>query len=280
MKTWAAALALLVACNGNAKDEPKPKPSSTTLPEVERAPDTSDAFLARLVPLPDGEPVVIVYDVKGPGGLVGSLELMARPGGWRRENWTLERPNVEGNATRLRGSTIQTPGRMWSAMEGKPETAVWAESPLADLGEAYLALDPESRARAVESLDRWHADLAAARAEHPGDTREVAGTPCLQLEIAAQSLCLWERTGLPLRYVGSQFTVEAVRVEATARVTDATFAIDEAALTEAQKVELPERFRLDSERSLKALVDGDYAALSLVLTPGLRLPLPDADGGW
>lgn len=273
-------LVLLVGCtdDGSKKGSSGGEAAAPAVPTTE-LPSTRDGFLARLIPLPAGQAVRIVYEVKGPGGLEGSLEVMARPGGFRRENWTLQRPNVEGENTQLRGSTVQTPERLWSAMEGEAES-VWTQSPLAALGDAYLALDPPTQARAIESLDRWHADLAAARAEHPGDVQEVASTPCLRLKIAAQTLCLWEQTGLPLRYSGSEFIVEATRVESGAEVTDEAFAIDPEALAQAKRVELPERFHFDPKRSMQSLVDGNYAGLSLVLTPGLRLPLPDTDGEW
>lgn len=239
-------------------------------------PGTRDAFLARLIPV-EGRGVRVVYEVKGPGGLTGSLEVMARPGAYRRENWALARSTGSEERQELRGATIQTPDRMWSGLDGTP--GVRAASPVSALGEAYMSLDEAGRLRVSQSIQRWHADLERARAEHPGDRREVAGVECLDMRIAGQSLCLWEQSGLVLHYEGAEFTATATRVERDIELEASTFALP-ATAGEAREVRLPANLQIDAKKSIDALADGDYASLSLVLTPGLRLPLPDEGEEW
>jgi hypothetical protein len=235
-------------------------------------PDTEVAFLELLAPLP-GAGVRIVYDVDGPGSLDGTLEVLARPGGFRRENWTLTRPSAGGEPSRLQGSTIQTPRHSWAGVDGEAGTK--SDSPLQGLAQAYMSLEPKARAAAVENLRQWHADLRKARTEHPGDVREVAGTACLQMRIAAQDLCLWEEAGLPLEYRGSEFTVIASRIERDVAIDDIAFVLP-AEAADAQFVPLPAGFDLDPATSISALVEGDFGPLAAVLTPGLRMPLSPA----
>lgn len=232
-------------------------------------------FLEALAPLP-GAAVRIVYDVDGPGTLDGTLEVMARAGGFRRENWVLSHPGSDGAPNELRGSTIQTPRMLWSALDGEP--GIKTRSPLHEIATAYLALEPAARAAATENLRRWHADLRKARTDHPGDVRELAGTACLQMRVAAQELCLWEETGLPLEYRGAEFSVVATRVELDAEISPDAFALPEAAAG-AREVEAPAALEIDPVAGMGALVEGNFGPLSSVLTPGLRLPLPD-DESW
>jgi hypothetical protein len=236
------------------------------------APATREAFLDLLAPLP-GPCVRIVYRVDGPGGLDGTLELLAKPGGFRRENWAFERPGPDGTVRVLRGSTIQTPDGLWSGEEGG--TGVRSPSVLGGLADAYLALDPIRRLEAAQSLERWHADLERARLDHPGDVRTVANTPCLHMRIGAQDVCVWEQAGLPLEYRGAEFSLVAIRVEvdADASLTPDTFSLP-AAGSDAAVGDGPPASALDPRRAIDALVAGDYGALATVLTPSVRLPVP------
>ena len=218
-----------------------------------------------------GPAIRIVYEVQGPGGLEGTLEVMAKPGGHRRENWTLRRV-VGEEAREVRGTTIQTPDLTWSGQDG--QTGVVTAAPIGALAAAYLDLASADRARVAESLRRWHADLEQARAAHPGDVHEIAGQSCLRMRIAAQDLCLWEQTGLPLDYRGAEFRLEATHVDTSAKIAADAFALP-ADAEGARHVEAPDRLRLDPKNSIQSLADGDYASLSLLLTPGLRVPLPE-----
>jgi hypothetical protein len=266
------AILAAAACGGGGSDARGGAENAKASAAPDPAPSTEAEFLQALAPLP-GAGVRVVYDVDGPGSLDGTLEILARPGGFRRENWALTRPSTDGAVRQVRGSTIQTPSASWSGIEGEAGTKT--ASPLEGLARAYLALEPASRAAAAENLRRWHADLRQARTEHPGDVREIAGTGCLQMRVAAQDLCLWEEAGLALEYRGAEFTVVATRIELDTAIEDGAFALPERA-AQARTVALPAAFDLDPEAGMRALVAGDYGPLAAVLTPGLRMPLPDA----
>ena len=265
-----------IGCTNEPRKPPALEGQTQVVVDDAQVPQTRDAFLVRLIPV-DGRGVRVVYDVSGPGGLAGSLEVMALPGAYRRENWALARSTGTEERQELRGATIQTPDRMWSGLDGRP--GVRADSPVAALGEAYMSLDEAGRLRVSQSIQRWRADLERARAEHPGDRREVAGIECLDMRIAGQNLCLWEQSGLVLHYEGAEFSVTATRVERDIELPASTFALP-ATASEAREVALPANLQIDAKKSIDALADGDYASLSLVLTPGLRLPLPDEGEDW
>ncbi len=278
--SWRTGLVLgslaLVACGGDARTQRKSEAVQGAIGQTQDPPSTREEFLAALAPLP-GPRVRIVYDVDGPGTLAGTLEVLATPGGFRRENWSLSRATGAGEPTQTRGTTIQTPDRLWSALDGEP--GIEARSPIGAVADAYLSLDAGDRLKATESLRRWQADLARARVEHPGDTATVADQTCLRMRVAAQELCLWEQTGLPLEYRGAEFSVTATRVELEAEFDLEAFTFP-ADAQRARTVELPERLRVEPRASVDALANGDYASLAIVLTPGLRLPLPGGDDEW
>jgi hypothetical protein len=231
-------------------------------------PTTRDGFLQALLPVPGGA-VVVVYDVSGPGGMSGSLELIVKAGGLRRENWSLSLTSADGSPVRLRGTTVQTPDRIWSATEGTSGdvTAVVVGA----LADAYVKATPEVQRAAFDSILTWRDDLARARAEHPGETRKILGESCLWQRVAAQTLCVWEATGIPLRYEGPAFTVEAVRIDGEPAIADGAFVLPRAAADIHPR--LPAGQGLDPARGLKDLAAGDYTGLALLLQPGFRPPL-------
>lgn len=278
--------AALTACKGDAQgDEADPgadadhgdAPIAVDPPvaEVGNAPDTEEAFLRRLVPLPSPA-IEVVYDVTGPAGLEGELRLWVRPGGWRREAWTLrvpmpgrEAPDESAVVTKVTGLTIQTPDRIWTAVGDEVGTVT--QNRIGDLAEAYLALDPTARVDVISALDGWYARLDAARDDAPGQRKTVAGLDCLQTRVAAQNVCLWESAGLPLTYQGSEFSLRAVKVDRSPELPDDAFELPSRAAN-AEAVPIPKSLELDPEAAVKKLANGDYAPLALVLTPGFRVP--------
>jgi len=239
----------------------------------EQIPRTREGFLAELAPQPGGD-LLVAYDVRGPAGIAGSLELITRAGGYRRETWSIVLHVAEQEDVRIEGVTIQTPEQLWTGVGNEP--GVVATSPLRALADAYLKLQPAEQARVVSSLRAWHADLARVRTKHPGEVREILGVHCLWLQIAAQHLCLWEEMGIPLRYRGRSFSLEATRLEREPDVSNHTFVFPERA-REARTAPFPESLVLDPMESLHSLANGDYAPMALVLQPGLRIPMPEPE---
>jgi hypothetical protein len=82
--------------------------------------------------------------------------------------------------------------------------------------------------------------------------------------------------GIPLRYRGRSFSLEATRVERNPGVSDHTFAFPERA-DHAREALSQGSLVLDPMESLHSLANGDYAPMALVLQPGLRIPLPEPE---
>ncbi|MCA9652745.1 MAG: hypothetical protein H6712_30710 [Myxococcales bacterium] len=221
-------------------------------------PADREAILRELAPLPSAS-LLVVYEVEGPGGLSGSLEVLARPGGLRRENWTLQVPLGAEGERRLAGSTIQTPEGIW--VEGSPPESI-TPSPLGALADAYLELEPESRRAFVERIRALQATLAEAREHDEGPTEQILGVPCHVTRVAAIEMCLWEATGLPLRYEGEGLRLRALNVDANASLGDGAFALPFVPPAS------PPGF--DAPASLRRFVEGELAELAPLLHPGLR----------
>lgn len=258
------ALAWLSAC---ASDPEVPAPDPA-LPDVAAAlrstPDDRAGVLVELAPLPDPA-IVAVYDVHGPGGLVGTLEILAATGGLRRENWNLRLP-VAGRDVELTGSRVRTPDAVWQARDGAPGRVVPAR--LGTVADAIVALDPTLRTRVVDEIRTWRAELSAAQREHPGDVEMIAGLPCVRVPVGAGDVCTWEDTGLPLRYAGPSFTVVAKHVDRDAVLGASAFAIP----ADAARVDAPP---FDVLAPVAAVAKGDRAAIAALV---LADDLPDGRG--
>lgn len=225
---------------------------------------TRDAFLAELSPLPSPA-LLVVYDVQGPGGLEGTLEVMLRAGAWRRENWTLAMP-VAGDRVELRGTTIQTPDAIY--VEG-PKGRNATQLGIGALADAWVALEPHMRDDVVVGLRRLHDRRARSRSGRVGAAEEVVlGLPCRPERIAAQDVCIWEATGLPLRASGGGFSLEAIRVQPDAPLGESAFVIP------ADVIPAPDPDPLRADEALLALARGEPAEIGAWLHPGLRLPGP------
>ncbi|MBC8070982.1 MAG: hypothetical protein IAG13_21840, partial [Deltaproteobacteria bacterium] len=88
------------------------------------ADDRADV-LAELAPVPGGA-VVIVYDIAGPAGISGTLELLLAEGGYRRDNWRVSLPLPEGTRE-IRGSRVRTPELVWRGDDGDDGRATLAQ---------------------------------------------------------------------------------------------------------------------------------------------------------
>ncbi len=228
----------------------------------EPLPEDRDGMLEALAPMPS-DALLVVYEIVGPSGIEGSLEVLARPGGYRRENWTIEVPLGSEEDRRLSGSTIQTPDGVW--IEGSSPDA-FTPSPLGALADAALDL-PEAERRAVlEQLGARRAVLAEARAD-ARDASEapesILDTPCHVTRVATIEMCLWEATGLPLRYRSDAIELRAVNIDSDASIGEHAFDLPFPA---------PSMPQFDARSALRQLAEGDLAGLSPYLHPGLRLP--------
>ncbi|MEM7160010.1 MAG: hypothetical protein AAF799_44640 [Myxococcota bacterium] len=216
-------------------------------------------ILRELAPLPS-DALVVVFEVQGPGGLEGTLEVLARPGGYRRENWTLEVPLGREGTRRLAGSTIQTPDGVW--MEGTaPET--FTSSPLGALADAYLELDEEHRREVMDNLRGLRSTLAEARGNELATPEKILGVPCHDARVATIDMCLWEATGLPLRYDSEGLKLRALNIDTKVSIGEHAFDLPFATSGDAN---------FDAEAALARLAEGDLSELAPLLHPGLRMP--------
>jgi hypothetical protein len=200
VKTRAIVLVLAAACAGEPTTATAPASVAVELPAAIRPiPADRDGVLHELAPLPSPS-IVVVYDVTGPAGLAGSLEVLAAPGGRRRENWALRLP-VDGRDHDLRGSKVRTPDVVWQAPDG--ETGRLVPARLGAIADAIVDLDPTTRTKVIELVRAWRSELELARVEHPGSVETIAGEQCVRVPVGTGEVCTWEATGLPLRWVGS-----------------------------------------------------------------------------
>jgi hypothetical protein len=260
-------LLLASACDhipGLADPAPPTEPTSlaaATLPSTSTAnapiPADPRAILLELAPLPD-QAVVIVYDVIGPAGMSGTLEVLAAEGGLRRDNWAITLPLPTGTRE-IRGSAVQTPTTSWRA-EG--ETAGIVEpARLHDVADAIAKLDPDERTKVITEIRKWQAELALARAEDPGERDTVAGISCVRVRAGGGEVCTWEEAGLPLRYDGATFSIVASHVERGASLGVHAFDIP----ADAAKSPLAAAAARPIAPELRAIAAGDRSALLRLL---------------
>lgn len=262
-----AALLFATACDlPSFTDPPAPSVAAApaTLPSVvaiARAdlpiPADPRGILLELAPLPDPA-IVIVYDVVGPAGMSGTLEVLAAEGGMRRDNWTITLPLPDG-PREIRGSAVRTPTTFWRA-EG--ETAGTIEpARLQDVADAIAKLDPDTRAKVIGEIREWQAELATARADDPGERDTVADISCVRVRAGGGEVCTWEEAGLPLRYDGATFSIVASHVERGASLGVHAFDIP----ADAAKSPLAPAPAPPVGPALTAIAAGDRAALLRLL---------------
>ncbi len=238
-------------------------------------PSDEAGVLALLAPLPVADDpespaatLELRYRISGPDNLAGELVALHKAGGYRSERWTMH-----GDAgLELAGRTIATPSVQWTTVG--EQAGERRERPLAALANAYLALAPERRAAALANLRAWRAELAKSRVEQPGEGETLEGERCVTMRIAAQDLCLWEETGLLLRYEGAAFSLVVTAIERGPTLPADAFVLP-AIAADAKRVEAP---KVDAAALIEGLADGKVAPLVEQLA-GVQMPVlaaPDA----
>jgi hypothetical protein len=262
----------LFAVAGCSQDSDGPRvgaPVPTDAPAPLVTPSTRAEFLDLVAPVP-GAGVTVRYSITGPAGLDGELVVDIASGGLRREMWSMTLSPGQGlRARRIAGLTIQTADTLWTGVDDTAgETTV---APLGSLADAYMAADEETRRTVARHVQRWRDELSAARASHQGRTATVADQQCLETQIAGQSLCVWEETGLPLRYRSAEFALEAFAIERDVRRADDSFVLPDRA-QQAKVVEPPPELTIDAAQAIDQIAAGNMEPLAFVVTPGLRMP--------
>lgn len=243
-------------------DDVLPRPELTTV----SLPTDRAGILRELAPLPS-EALLVVYEVEGPGGVTGSLEVLARPGGYRRENWTIHVPLGEEGSRQLDGATVQTPDGVWIEGSAGAPTPSPTASPLGALAEAWLVLPEAPRAAVVEQLRAHRQALALARAAEREPPERVLDVPCHVTRVATIEMCLWEAAGLPLRYASDGLRLRAIHIDEHANIGEHAFDPPGAVAAAAPAV-----VGFDPVKALERAAEGDLAELAPWLHPGLRLP--------
>lgn len=273
----ALAIGLMVAaCKGDKESVDSAAKETPKSDEAASLPADARAFLAELAPLPDGlEAIEVRYHITQATGsaLSGEMTIVLGAGGIRREQWELRAGTGEAEL-RTTGLRIVTPDHVWIANEGTPGEL--SANHLGALASAYFRLPEESRAGVIESIRKWHRMLAEQRERDAAATDEVLGVKCLQTRIAAQNVCMWEETGLLLRYEGSAFRIEAFSIERAPQLQPDTFELPPEAKTAASA---PAATQHDYEQILRDIAAGSYGSVSALLLapdvlPQLRAPAP------
>lgn len=252
-----------------AVDEALPKDDAESI----AVPTDREGFLRLFARLPDA-PLHVHYTVSGPR-MNGNLDLWLDEGGYRREAWDLEMPSSleEGaDLVAVSGLAIQTPETLWSATAGEP--GVKTDSPLSAIAEHYVSLSAEDRQAVAQTLRTWAEAVDEARSESPGTTETIAGIECLEMHVASQDLCLWERAGLPLRYRGDVFVLEAETVERHAELPARAFELPVGAADATTQTLEQAGLAIDPKEAIEQLKSGNPGVNALALTPAFRLPTP------
>lgn len=236
-------------------------------------PDSAEAFLAELLPLPDGagEAIELRYTITGPA-LSGELVTVIAAGGRRRDRWEL-RSSAGDAGLRADGITIINAQDIWTGHDGGAGER--RANHLGELARAYLALEPDARAAVVDSIRAWHQTLAEQRERHAGERAQILGVSCLLTRVAAQNVCMWEEAGLLLHYEGAAFTVDATKIDRSIELGPDSFDLPAPAASLEPVASQPH----DYSAVLAELAAGSYATVSLLVlgakgVPELRLPEP------
>ena len=253
----------LAACAQPPAESSEPDLAVPDAVEIDDYPGSKEALFAEFAPLPGG-PVQVEYEVRGPGGMQGTMTVLVAEGARRAERWTLQLPMVDAEPLEIHGAAIQTAATAWTdAAEGSAERV---PLPLGRIGDAFFALDVQTQHAIIDNVRTWHEEVARGRELHPGTLDAVADTSCLRTVTAGQSLCVWERTGLPLEYRSEAFTVVATEVRTGVSVDDAAFSIPAGTPLKADALQT-----FDVGASLEKLSAGDLAELPGLLQPRLRI---------
>lgn len=227
------------------------------------APASEDAFLNELLTMPMAA-VRVEYDVSGPGGMHGTLEIIAKRGGFRSERWALQMPTPDGEPLSLEGETVATPQMRWTTTpDAVPELR---PSPLYAIASAYVELDAPDRLKIIEQVRGWYDDLERGRQEYPAEQGSFVGQPCMESKVIGHSICLWEATGLPLQYVSDAFTVTATAIDRSPEIEPSVFALPD----RGRRV-VASQAALDVDEALERLRNGDLTDVTQFGQPSLQV---------
>ena len=251
--------ATLPACRPPAAEEPPAREPSQV--GAEPAPATAEAFLRQLLPS-IGRDLHVAYDLIGPRGYTGTMDVFVRPGGFTVQQWHLSHP--DGDA--IEGAWAQTPDVQWSRGTGQPATVV--ERPLGAMARAFAQLPVDTQRRITATIRTWHDVVAEDRDRQPGPSEHHLGRRCRAAEVVGQRYCVWEEAGVVL-----SFRSETLRLQARSIATDMAI--------EASRFDVPEGATrptdppssLDTTDALAGLAAGDSAVVARLLRPALPLAL-------
>jgi hypothetical protein len=252
---------VLLGCPSGQERADAGTAEQTEAPPKPTSPSDEAGVLALLAPMPEGA-VQISYDITGPGGLAGELVIVQKAGGWRSERWTM---TTADNQLAAEGRTIATPRMLWTATGVQPGERM--DLHLGAIADAWLALPPERRDAAAANLAQWRAELEKSRLEQPGEGETIEGIRCVKMRIAAQNLCLWEETGLLLRYEGAAFQLVAMKITTNPSIAKDAFELPPQAKDAKQVAVEP----IDATALVEGLADGKIGPIGAVLAPGMRL---------
>jgi hypothetical protein len=113
---WLAALtSALLACTGSGPATVEEAGATAGAIDLQgdaakpKAPSDAAGFIALLWPLPSPQ-LHVTYELKGPGGLEGTLDLRLRQDASRREDWALQVPVPDAEPIEVKGTTT---GSVW-----------------------------------------------------------------------------------------------------------------------------------------------------------------------
>lgn len=242
-----------------ASASPIPAPVALGLPLQEE-------FLWAAAPLPSSG-LHILYDVDGPQGRRGTMEIFARPGGYLFQQWTL---SAAAGGEALSGTWVLTPEVQWSHSPGQP-TLVLPQA-LGEVARAYAKLPPEVRGKILRTLHTWQEALMSARTRtsdhHAADER--LGVPCHNATLVGLEYCVWEEAGVVLSYRSESFRVEVRQIERDVAVDPSLFEIPEGAQPPADPPS-----PIDPHATLEDLAAESYTALARLRRPAFHLSLAD-----
>lgn len=208
--------------------------------------------------------VRVEYEVSGPGGMHGSLEIVAKRGGYRSERWALQMPTPGGEPMLLEGQAVATPQLRWTTnADAVPELR---PSPLNAIALAYVELEAADRLKITEQVRSWYEDLERGRREHPAEQGSFVGQPCMESQVIGHSICLWEATGLPLHYVSDAFTVTATAIDRSPEVDPSLFSPP----SEGRRV-VASQAELSPQEALERLRAGDLTEVTQLGQPGIQV---------
>lgn len=225
-----------------------------------------EEFLLAASPLPNSG-LHILYDIHGPQGRPGTMEVFARPGGYLFQHWSL---SAAAGGEASSGTWVLTPEAQWSHSPGHP--ALVLPQALGEVARAYAALPVEVREKVLRTLRTWQKALTSERTKtsDPRARDQRLGVPCHSATLVGLEYCVWEEAGVVLSYRSESIRVEARRIEHDVPVDPSLFEIPEGAQPPADPPSL-----VDPHVTLEALAAGRYTALARLRRPAFHLSLAD-----